>query len=464
MAEKFDLVVIGSGPGGYVAAIRASQLGQKTAVVEKSKLGGICLNWGCIPTKALLHSAALFEQIKNAQKFGIKTGHPAVEFEKVVKHSRTTADRLSKGVEFLFKKHKITHVPGTAEIAGKGKVKVKNEKQETELEAKNVIIATGAGPRAIPGVEFDGKKIITSKEAMVLEKQPGSMVIIGAGAIGVEFAYFYAAIGTRVTLIEMLPQILPIEDPEIAKVVDTSFRKKGMDILTGTKVEKIEKTAGGVKVTVDSPKGQQTIDGDVALVAIGVQGNVENIGLEKAGIEVEKGHIKVDRTSYKTNVDGFYAIGDVTGPPWLAHVASAEGIAAVEQMAGHETVPVDYSNIPGCTYCRPQVASLGLTEEKAKEKGYDIKVGRFPFRANGKSLAMGHTEGLVKLIFDAKYGELLGVHIAGAEATELLAELGVAKTLETTAFEIFHTVHAHPTLSESIKEAAEDAYGRVIHI
>ncbi|MBN1999739.1 dihydrolipoyl dehydrogenase [candidate division KSB1 bacterium] len=464
MSDKYDLVVFGSGPGGYVAAIRAAQLGQKTAVVERAELGGICLNWGCIPTKALLQSATLFEQIKKAQNFGIVVGEPAVDFEQVVKHSRSVAGRLSKGIEFLFKKNKITHVPGTAEITGKGKIKVKNGKQDTLLEAANVIIATGARPRTIPGMEYDGEKIISSKEAMVLNKLPKSMVIIGAGAIGVEFAYFYASIGTKVTLVEMMPHILPIEDQEIVKVVDTAFRKTGISILAGTKVEKIEKTAKGVKVMVSSPKGQQTVDGDLALVAIGVQGNVEGIGLEKVGIQLEKGYIKVDKRNYKTNVDGFYAIGDVIGPPWLAHVASAEGVVAAETIAGHEATPVDYSNIPGCTYCQPQIASLGLTEEKAKQEGYDIKVGRFPFRANGKSLAMGHSEGLVKIIFDARYGELLGVHIVGAEATELLAELGVAKTLETTAFEIFNTIHAHPTISESIKEAAEDAYGQAIHI
>lgn len=465
MSEQYDVVIIGSGPGGYVAAIRAGQLGLKTAVVERAEIGGVCLNWGCIPTKALLHSAGLLQEMKESKKFGIIAPEVSVDFAAMVKNSRMVANRLSKGVEFLFKKNKVTTIRGNGKILAKGKVEVTAEdKSKKVVEAKNIIVATGARPRAIPGIEFDGKKIISSKEALVLPDLPKSMVIIGAGAIGVEFAYFYSTLGTKVTLVEMLPHILPIEDKEVVDVVAKSFKRAGIDILTDTKVDKVSKNDKTVQVSVSSKDGKKDLTAEMALVAIGVQGNIENIGLESVGIKIDRGFIQVDKQTLRTNVSGIYAIGDIIGPPWLAHVASAEGIAAVEAIAGKHYMPVDYDNIPGCTYCQPQVASLGLTEEKAREKGYDIKVGKFPFLASGKSLAMGHSEGFAKLIFDAKYGELLGAHIVGAEATELLAELGVAKTLETTADEIFNTIHAHPTLSEVIKEAAEDAYGMAIHI
>jgi dihydrolipoamide dehydrogenase len=463
--SNYDLVVIGSGPGGYVAAIRAAQLGLNTVVVERAELGGVCLNWGCIPTKALLHSASLYSQIKSAKKFGINANDATVDFPGMVKHSRTTASRLSKGIEFLFKKNKITTLVGDGQVVAKGKVKVTGpDGKEQTVETKNILVAAGARPRAIPGVDFDGDKVISSKEAMVLPNQPKSLVIIGAGAIGVEFAYFYNTIGTKVTLVEMMPQILPIEDKDVADEVTKAFKKAGMKILVNTKVEKVTKNQKGVKITVSSESKHEEISADAALVAIGVQGNYENLGLEALGIEMDRGYIKVDSKNYKTNVDGIFAIGDIIGPPWLAHVASAEGITAVETMAGKTTLGVDYNNIPGCTYCQPQVASLGFTEEKAKELGYDIKVGKVPFRAIGKALAMGHGEGFAKLIFDAKYGELLGAHLVGPEVTELLAELNIAKTLETTADDIMHTVHAHPTLSEVIKEAAEEAFGKAIHI
>lgn len=465
MAEKFDLVVIGSGPGGYVAAIRAAQLGLKTAVIEKAELGGVCLNWGCIPTKALIHSATLLNHVKHAGDFGINAADVSVDFAKVIKHSRTTAARLSKGIEFLFRKNKITTIQGHGRLSAKGKIDVMApDKSVQTIEATNIVIATGARARAIPGVAFDGQTVISAREAMILEKIPESLVIIGAGAIGVEFAYFYASMGAKVTLIEMLPHILPIEDKEVVDVVAKAFKKMGIEILADTKVEKVEKSAKGVKISVTGKEGAKTIEGNKALVAIGVQGNSEDLGLEKLGVKVDRGFIQVDKKTYKTNIDGIYAIGDIIGPPWLAHVASAEGIAAVEIIAGHEHVAVDYDNVPGCTYCQPQVASMGLTEEKAKEKGREIKVGRFPLRANGKSLAMGESEGFVKLIFDAQYGELIGAHIVGAEATELLAELNVAKALETTASELMHTMHAHPTVSEAVKEAAEDAFGQAIHI
>ena len=463
--EKYDLLIIGSGPGGYVAAIRAAQLGLKTAVVEKAELGGICLNWGCIPTKALLHSATLLNHIKTSGSFGIVTSGVSVDYAKVVKHSRSVAGRLSKGIEFLFRKNKVTTLVGNARLTGPGQVEITTADGSKQIaEAKDIIVATGARSRSIPGIEFDGQQIISSREAMVLEQAPKSLIIIGAGAIGVEFAYFFASMDTKVTLVEMMPHILPIEDAEAVQVVEKSFKKMGIDMLTETKVEKVEKSGEAVKIHISSKSGAQVLEGEKALVAIGVQGNVENLGLETLGVKVERGHIVVDKKSYRTNVKGIYAIGDVIGPPWLAHVASAEGVAAVEGIAGHTPVPVDYDNVPGCTYCQPQVASMGLTEEKAKEKGLDIKVGRFPIRANGKSMAMGETEGFAKLIFDAKYGELIGAHIVGAEATELLAELNLGKTLETTADEIMHTMHAHPTVSEIIKEATEEAYGRAIHI
>jgi dihydrolipoamide dehydrogenase len=463
MAETYDLVVIGSGPGGYVAAIRASQLGMKSAVIEKERVGGVCLNWGCIPTKALLHSASLYDTMMHGADFGVQATELSVDFKKMIKQSRTAAQRLSKGVEYLFKKNKIEKIEGTGRIQAKDTVQVTDSAGQTrEVKSRYILIASGARPRSLPGVEFDNDRIISSKEAMSLDSQPSAMIIIGAGAIGAEFAYFYATIGTKVTLVEMMPQLLPQEDVEISREVEKSFKKRGIHCLTDTRVEKIDKTEKGVVVTINTPKGEQTVEGDVALLAIGVQGNVEELGLEALGIGVERGAIQVDRQTYQA-AESIYAIGDVVGPPWLAHVASAEGIVAVEHMDGKTPHPVNYHSIPACTYCEPQVASLGLTEAQAREH-HDIRVGRFPLRANGKALAMGHTDGFIKLIFDTRYDELLGAHLVGPDATELLSGLGIARTLETTADELMHTIIAHPTVSEIIKEAAEDAFGQAIHI
>jgi dihydrolipoamide dehydrogenase len=466
--KGFDVVVIGGGPGGYVAAIRASQLGLKVGVVERERLGGICLNWGCIPTKALLKNAEVYNLINHADEFGIKVKDVSFDFGKIIERSRKISDRISKGVEYLFKKHKIEHITGYGKVAGKGKVEVYKKsgesKPEKTLSAKHIIISTGARPRSIPNVKIDGKKILSYFEAMVPKEVPKSMIVIGAGAIGIEFAYFYNAFGTKITIVEMMPTILPVEDKDVTKVVAESFKKLGMEIYTGTKVENIDTSGKQIKVTVADKDGKKKdLTADLALMAIGVQGNIEDIGLEKLGVKTENNHIVVDEY-YRTNVDGVYAIGDVVGPPWLAHVASHEGIVCVEKIAGHETHPINYENIPGCTYCQPQVASMGLTEEKAKERGYDIKVGRYPFRVHGKAIAAGETDGFVKLIFDAKYGELLGAHIVGNEATEMIAEIGIAKTLEATKEEIMRTIHAHPTFAEAIMEAAGNAYDEAIHI
>ncbi|CUS79920.1 dihydrolipoamide dehydrogenase [Candidatus Kryptonium thompsonii] len=464
MPEKFDVVIIGGGPGGYVAAIRASQLGFKTALIEKDRVGGICLNWGCIPTKALLKSAELYNLMKRADEFGLKLENLAFDFKKVIQRSRQVAERLTRGVEFLLKKNNVTKISGEGFILKQNVVGVKGDKDEMEIESRNIIIATGARPREIPGIKVDGKFIITSKEAMLLEEPPKSMIIIGAGAIGVEFAYFYNSFGTKITLIEMMPSILPNEDKEITDILAKSFQKSGIEILTETKVISAVQEDNSAVVKIERKNGEEILKADVALVAIGVRGNTDGIGLENVGVEVENTFIKVDKKTYKTNVDGIYAIGDVIGPPLLAHAASAEGIRCVENIAGVETLPVDYNGIPSCTYCIPQVASIGLTEQKAIELGYEIRVGRFPFRANGKALALGETEGIVKVIFDAKYGELLGAHIIGPEATELIAEFGVVKTLEGTAFEIAKTIHAHPTLSETLMEASADSLKEAIHI
>jgi dihydrolipoamide dehydrogenase len=464
MADKqYEITIIGGGPGGYVAAIRATQLGFKTAVVENDKLGGVCLNWGCIPTKALLKNAELYNHFKHAGEFGISYQNLEFDFKKIIKRSRDVALRNSKGVEYLFKKNKIDHISGFGKIIGKGKIQVTKDDKSTEtITTKHIIIATGARPRSIPGVKIDRKKIITSTEAMILQEVPKSMLIIGAGAIGVEFAYFYNTFGTKVTVVEMMPNILPVEDKEISKLLESNLKKSGIEILTDSKVDKVN-VGGDVSITLSTKDGQKQLKGDVALMAIGVQGNVENIGLDEIGVKYEKSFIKVNEY-YKTNIEGIYAIGDVVGAPLLAHVASAEGITCVEAIAGKNPPQVDYENIPGCTYCQPQVASIGLTEEKAIEQGVKIKVGRFPFAASGKARAIGETDGLVKLIFDAKYGGLLGAHILGSDATEMIAELGVAKTLETTAHELIKTIHAHPTLSEAVMEAAADAMGEAIHI
>lgn len=464
MAERqYDVTVIGGGPGGYVAAIRAAQLGFKVGLVERDKLGGVCLNWGCIPSKALLKSAELYSQIKEGEEYGISAKELSYDFSKIIKRSRAIADRQSKGVEYLMKKNKIEVVSGTAKFTGKNSLEVtKDGKVVDTIKTKNTIIATGGRPRTIPGVTIDGKKVISSSEAMVLPRQPKSMIVIGAGAIGVEFAYFYNAFGTKITIVEMLPTILPIEDKEITKILESSFRKAGIEILTNTKVDSV--TVGeDVTVKVSGEEGSQTLKGEVALMAIGVQGNVENLGLEALGVKVDKGFITVDQFG-KTNVDGIYAIGDVSGPPLLAHVASHEGVVAAEHIAGKAKHGIDRNNIPGCTYCQPQVASVGMTEEAALAAGYKLKIGRFPYRPLGKAVATGETVGMIKLIFDEKYGELLGAHIIGAEATELIHELVIAKSLETTYEEIFRTIHAHPTFSEGIMEAAGEAYGVAINI
>jgi dihydrolipoamide dehydrogenase len=461
--RQFDVAIIGGGPGGYVAAIRAAQLGMRVAVIERDRLGGICTNWGCIPTKALLRNAEIYHHFKTADEFGISYTDLKFDFAKIVKRSRDVAIRNVRGIEYLFKKNKIENIHGTGKLIGKGKIEITFEGKPAEaIAAKHIIIATGARPRTLPNTTIDKKKIISYFEAMNLPQFPKSMIIIGAGAIGVEFAYFYNMLGAKVTLIEMLPTILPMEDREISQLLESNFCKAGIEVYTQSKVETIT-AAENVKVSVTTKNGKKDFAADVALMAIGIQGNVENIGLDALGVKVEKSWVQVDDFG-RTGVDGIYAIGDVAGPPWLAHVASKEGIVCIEAIAGKHPQPIDYNNVPGCTYCQPQVGSVGMTEERAKADGYELKVGRFPFTASGKARAIGETDGLVKLIFDAKYGELLGAHILGADATEMIAEIGIAKTLETTAEGIFNTIHAHPTLSEAVMEAAEDAYGHAIHI
>jgi dihydrolipoamide dehydrogenase len=462
--KEFDLIVVGGGPGGYVAAIRAAQLGMNVGVIEQDKLGGLCLNWGCIPSKALLRSAEVYHLLQRAKEFGLRAEQISVEWSEIIQRSRRISEQITKGVAFLFRKNKIEHIDGRGRLRKDKTIEVtKDDKAVGEYRAKHVVIATGGRHRSIPGVEIDRKKIITSTEAMILDPMPKSMVIIGGGPIGVEFAYFYNAFGCKVTILEMMPQILPFEDEEIVKSLTASFKKSGIAIETEAKVEAVKKTASGVTVTVATKSGKKDFSGDVALMAIGFAGNTENMGLEDAGVAVEKTFIKYDQY-YRTNVPGIYAVGDVIGAPLLAHVASAEGICCVEAIAGKHPTPVKYDAIPGCTYCQPQVASVGLTEAKAKEKGHDIAVGRFPFRPLGKSIAVGETEGFVKLIFDKKYGELLGAHILGNEATDLIAELVLAKTAEATAHDIIKTVHAHPTLTEAVMEAAANAFGEAIHI
>jgi dihydrolipoamide dehydrogenase len=462
--KEFDLIVVGGGPGGYVAAIRAAQLGMNVGVIEQDKLGGLCLNWGCIPSKALLRSAEVYHLLQRAKEFGLRAEQISFEWSEIIQRSRRISEQITKGVAFLFRKNKIEHIDGHGRLRKDKTIEVtKDGKTVGEYRAKHVVIATGGRHRSIPGVEIDRKKIITSTEAMILDPMPKSMVIIGGGPIGVEFAYFYNAFGCKVTILEMMPQILPFEDEEIVKSLTASFKKSGIAIETEAKVEAVKKTASGVTVTVATKSGKKDFSGDVALMAIGFAGNTENMGLEDAGVAVEKTFIKYDQY-YRTNVPGIYAVGDVIGAPLLAHVASAEGICCVEAIAGKHPTPVKYDAIPGCTYCQPQVASVGLTEAKAKEKGHDIAVGRFPFRPLGKSIAVGETEGFVKLIFDKKYGELLGAHILGNEATDLIAELVLAKTAEATAHDIIKTVHAHPTLTEAVMEAAANAFGEAIHI
>lgn len=464
-STSFDVIVIGGGPGGYVAAIRASQLGFKTAVVDRDRLGGICLNWGCIPTKALLKNAELYDHVKHGAEWGITCDNLKFDFKKIIQRSRGVADKMSSGIDFLMKKNKITPIYGTASLVGKGSIKVEEKDGNKEYKAKHIIVATGARPRSLPGVEIDRKNVITSREAMSLDSAPESLAIIGAGAIGIEFAYFYAVLGTKVTVIEAMDTILPVEDKDCSSVVQKSLKARGVDIKTGMFVDGVKTSKDSVEVSFKKGKDGkvETVKADKVLMAVGVTGNIESLGLEKLGIETVKNHIKVDE-HYRTNVEGIYAIGDVVGPPWLAHVASAEAVHCVEAIAGKNPHPIDYSNIPGCTYCQPQVASVGMTEAKAKEAGVEYKVGKFPFRASGKAVAAGEADGLVKIIFGKKYGEVLGAHIVGSEATEMIAELGLAKSLEATVDEIHGTIHAHPTLSEAIMEAAADAEGIAIHI
>lgn len=462
--KEFDVVVIGSGPGGYTTAIRASQLGFKTAIIERDRLGGICLNWGCIPTKALLKNAELLNGMKHLAVYGITVDNVKFDFEKIIGRSRGVADISEKGVRYLMKKNKIDVFEGSGYINNDKTITVtdKSGKEIEKLKSSNIIIATGARARSLGNLKFDEKKVLSSTGAMILKELPKKMTIVGSGAIGVEFAYFYNALGTEVTIVEMLTDILPIEDKDISDVVAREFKKSGMKILTGTKTESVE--IKGEKVTTKiSGKNSDDLVSDVVLIAIGVQGNVENMGLEELGVTVEKSSIKVDK-DYKTNVPGIYAIGDVNGPPWLAHVASSEGINCIEKIKGMHTTDIEYNNIPGCTYCQPQVASVGLTEKKALEEGYEIKIGKFPFSASGKSRALGETVGLVKVIFDKKYDELIGAHIVGVEATELITEFVLAKSLEATHEQILKTVHAHPTLSEANMEAVGVAYGEAINI
>ena len=466
MAKEFDVCVIGTGPGGYVAAIRAAQLGFKTAVVEKRFLGGVCLNIGCIPTKALLRSAEVFESISHASDYGVDVKDFSVNFDGMIKRSRKVADKMSKGVKFLMKANGIEVLNGTGVFKSAKELAVQDDegKEKETVKAKHFIIATGARPRQLPNLEIDGEMIIDSEKAMQLEKQPKKLVIIGGGAIGVEFAYFYNSIGTEVTLVELQKSLVPVEDADIGKELGKIYKKKGVNVMTDSTVEKVEKKGEGVKVTIKTKKGSKEVDADMVLSAVGVVGNVENIGLEEAGVETKKGDIVVDTSTYKTSADNIYAIGDVIGEPWLAHKASHEGIVLAEMLAGENPHPVRYDNIPGCTYCEPQVASVGLTEAKAKEEGYDILVGKFPFSASGKAAGLGHEEGFVKVIFDKKYGEWLGCHMIGMHVTELIAEAVVARDLETTGHEIISAVHPHPTMSESVMEAAAEAYSEGVHL
>ena len=458
----FDTVVLGGGPGGYVSAIRAAQLGNKTAIIDQDRLGGICLNWGCIPTKALLKSAEILHYIKNSGGYGIKVPKYDIDFDQTIKRSRDISFNLSKGIEFLMKKNKIKHIVGRGMLNSESEVIVDDGKKKQKIQAKNIIIATGGRVKKFPGIEFDGINIISSKEAMVVESPPKKLIIIGAGAIGVEFAYFFNEFGSQVHLIEMMPNILPNEDLEISKELEKLFKKTGINIHTDTKVSNIKKLQKNVKVSLEKGKTSKIINAEKVLIATGVQGNIEEIGLENVGIKTDNDSIVINEFN-QTSVRNIYAIGDVSGPPWLAHVASAQGHVAAEHASGLTTHPLDYSNVPACTYCQPQVASLGLTEKAAKDKGYKIKVGRFKFSGSGKAIAIGSSEGFIKIIFDEKYGELLGCHIIGHDATELIAELTIAKALETTWQEIAITMHAHPTLSEAIMEAAQDAYGQGIH-
>lgn len=460
----FDVIVVGSGPGGYVTAIRASQLGLKTAVVEKENLGGVCLNWGCIPTKALLKSAQVFEYVKHAEDFGIKVSKYDKDFNAVVNRSRDVANGMSGGVQFLMKKNKITVLNGFGTVQSGKKVAVKDESgKESIYAASHIIIATGARSRELPSLPQDGKKIIGYRQAMTLEKQPKKLVVVGSGAIGIEFAYFYNSMGTEVTVVEYLPNIVPLEDEEVSKQLERTFKKSGIKIMTNSEVTSVDTSGAGCKVTVKTKKGEEVLEADVVLSAVGIAPNIEGIGLEDVGIATDRGRVMVN-DYYQTTVPGYYAIGDIVKGPALAHVASAEGILCVEKIAGHNVEPLDYGNIPGCTYCFPEVASVGMTEKAAKEAGYELKVGKFPFSASGKASASGHKDGFIKVIFDSKYGELLGAHMIGSNVTEMIAEAVLARKLETTGHEILKAVHPHPTLSEAFMEATAAAYDEVIHL
>lgn len=462
--DTFDIIVLGSGPGGYVTAIRASQLGFKTAIVEKESLGGVCLNWGCIPTKALLKSAQVFHYLQHAGDYGLNVEKADKDFNAVVARSRSVADGMSKGVQFLMKKNKITVIEGYGTLQPGKKVTVKNsEGKETTYGASHIIIATGARSRELPSLPQDGEKIIGYRKAMTLEKQPEKMIVVGSGAIGVEFAYFYNEMGTEVTVVEFLPNIVPVEDEEVSKQLERSFKKSGIKIMTSSEVTSVDTSGEGVKATVKTAKGEQVLEADIVLSAVGIKTNIENIGLESVGIATDRDKIVVN-DYYQTNIPGYYAIGDVTQGPALAHVASAEGILCVEKIAGMHVEALDYGNIPGCTYCSPEVASVGLTEKQAREQGYDIKVGKFPFSASGKAQASGHSDGFVKVIFDSKYGEWLGCHMIGAGVTDMIAEAVVGRKLETTGHEILKAVHPHPTMSEAVMEAVAAAYDEVIHL
>ena len=461
---KYDVIVLGSGPGGYVTAIRASQLGFKVAVIEKENLGGVCLNWGCIPTKALLKSAQVFDYLKHASDYGLSVSSFDKDFTAVVGRSRGIADGMSKGVQFLMKKNKIDVIDGFGKMKPGKKVAVTSaDGKVTDYDADHIIIATGARSRELPNLPQDGVKVIGYRQAMTLEKQPKSMIVVGSGAIGVEFAHFYNAMGTQVTIVEFLPNIVPLEDEDISKQMERSMKKAGVTIMTNSSVEKIDTSGAGVKAFVKTAKGEEILEADILLSAVGIKTNLENIGLEEVGIATDRDKIIVN-DFYQTNIPGYYAIGDVVPGPALAHVASAEGITCVEKIAGLHVDPIDYGNIPGCTYATPEIASVGLTEKQAKEKGYDLKIGKFPFTASGKAKASGTPDGFVKVIFDAKYGEWLGCHMIGAGVTDMIAEAVVARKLETTGHEILKAIHPHPTMSEAVMEAVADAYGEVIHL
>ena len=461
---KYDIIVLGSGPGGYVTAIRASQLGFKVAVIEKENLGGICLNWGCIPTKALLKSAQVFDYLKHASDYGLTVKDFDKDFNAVVKRSRDVADGMSKGVQFLMKKNKIDIIDGFGKIKPGKKVDVTAaDGKVTEYSADHIIIATGARSRELPNLPQDGKKVIGYRQAMTLPEQPKKMIVVGSGAIGVEFAHFYNAMGTEVTIVEFMPNIVPVEDEDISKQMERSMKKAGVTIMTNASVERIDTSGKGVKAFVKTAKGEEVLEADILLSAVGIKTNIENIGLEETGIATDRDKILVN-AFYQTNVPGYYAIGDVTPGQALAHVASAEGILCVEKIAGLHVEALDYGNIPGCTYATPEIASVGLTEKQAKEKGYELKIGKFPFSASGKAKASGTPDGFVKVIFDAKYGEWLGCHMIGAGVTDMIAEAVVARKLSTTGHEILKAVHPHPTMSEAVMEAVADAYGEVIHL